>query len=179
MVAGNEIDSSLFHHDAQENIALSLKLLLIATRRESLAILEENGRLTGVFICPTYTRVTCRERSCRRANRSRDCAEGRERGWCRPRGRSVPSRSRRPGSVPRAARTGVVDPPSARSGSTRPCPAREIVSPAPYLSSRMNVQSTPGAHPTVPVSSWPRRTMGRSEGSSGRDLTGMDREPAR
>jgi len=29
-----------------------MKLLLMADRRESLSVMEENGRLTGIFICP-------------------------------------------------------------------------------------------------------------------------------
>lgn len=51
-VGGSDIASSLFHHDAGENMGLSMKLLLMADRRESLTILEENGNLTGIFICP-------------------------------------------------------------------------------------------------------------------------------
>ncbi|HWQ65564.1 MAG TPA: helix-turn-helix domain-containing protein [Methanospirillum sp.] len=51
-VGGSDIASSLFHHDEGENIGLSMKLLLMADRRESLSILEDNGRLTGIFICP-------------------------------------------------------------------------------------------------------------------------------
>jgi len=51
-VGGSDIASSLFHHDAGENMGLSMKLLLMADRRESLSILEENGTLTGIFICP-------------------------------------------------------------------------------------------------------------------------------
>lgn len=49
---GSDIESSLFHHEEGENIGLSMKLLLMADRRESLSIMEENGRLTGIFICP-------------------------------------------------------------------------------------------------------------------------------
>lgn len=51
-VGGSDIESSLFHHEEGENIGLSMKLLLMADRRESLSIMEENGRLTGIFICP-------------------------------------------------------------------------------------------------------------------------------
>jgi len=51
-LGGNDIESSLFHHEEGENTGLSLKLLLIADRRESLSIMEENGRLTGIFIYP-------------------------------------------------------------------------------------------------------------------------------
>jgi len=51
-VGGSDIESSLFHHDERENIGLSMKLLLMADRRESLSVMEENGRLTGIFICP-------------------------------------------------------------------------------------------------------------------------------
>jgi len=49
---GKDIESSLFNQEAGENTGLSMKLLLLADRRESLSILEENGRLTGIFICP-------------------------------------------------------------------------------------------------------------------------------
>ncbi|MDD3136277.1 MAG: hypothetical protein PHF57_11830, partial [Methanoregula sp.] len=31
---------------------LSMRLVLIADRRESLSVMEENGRVTGIFICP-------------------------------------------------------------------------------------------------------------------------------
>lgn len=48
----NDIESFLFHHEDEENIGISMKLLLIADRRESLSIIEDNGRLTGIFICP-------------------------------------------------------------------------------------------------------------------------------
>jgi HTH-type transcriptional regulator, sugar sensing transcriptional regulator len=51
-VGGSDIASSLFHHDEGEKIGLSMKLLLMADRRESLSILDDNGRLTGIFICP-------------------------------------------------------------------------------------------------------------------------------
>ena len=51
-IGGSDIASSLFHHDEGDNIGLSMKLLLMADRRESLSILEDNGRLTGIFICP-------------------------------------------------------------------------------------------------------------------------------
>lgn len=51
-VGGSDIASSLFSHEAGENIGLSMKLLLMADRRESLSILDDNGRLTGIFICP-------------------------------------------------------------------------------------------------------------------------------
>jgi len=51
-VGGSDIASSLFHHDTGENMGLSMKLLLMADRRESLLIMEENGNLTGIFICP-------------------------------------------------------------------------------------------------------------------------------
>jgi predicted transcriptional regulator len=51
-VGGSDIASSLFCHEEGENIGLSMKLLLMADRRESLSILEEDGRLTGIFICP-------------------------------------------------------------------------------------------------------------------------------
>jgi hypothetical protein len=51
-VGGSDIESSLFCHEEGENIGLSMKLLLMADRRESLSLMEENGRLTGIFICP-------------------------------------------------------------------------------------------------------------------------------
>jgi len=51
-VGGSDMAASLFHHDEAENIGLSMKLLLMADRRESLSVMEEQGRLTGIFICP-------------------------------------------------------------------------------------------------------------------------------
>jgi HTH-type transcriptional regulator, sugar sensing transcriptional regulator len=51
-VGGSDIAVSLFQHEEGENIGLSMKLLLMADRRESLSVLEDNGRLTGIFICP-------------------------------------------------------------------------------------------------------------------------------
>ncbi|PWR73397.1 hypothetical protein DLD82_09080 [Methanospirillum stamsii] len=51
-MGGNDIKSSRFHHLEEENHTLSMKLLLLADRRESLSILEENGLMTGIFICP-------------------------------------------------------------------------------------------------------------------------------
>lgn len=51
-VGGRDLESSLFRHEVVENIGLSLKLLLMADRRESLSIMEGNGRVTGIFICP-------------------------------------------------------------------------------------------------------------------------------
>jgi HTH-type transcriptional regulator, sugar sensing transcriptional regulator len=51
-VGGSDIAASLFQHDEGENIGLSMKLLLMADRHESLSVLEDNGRLTGIFICP-------------------------------------------------------------------------------------------------------------------------------
>lgn len=51
-IGGNDIESALFCSDAGENMGLSLKLLLMADHRESLSVMEENGRLTGIFICP-------------------------------------------------------------------------------------------------------------------------------
>jgi len=51
-VGGSDITSSLFHREVGENIGLSMKLLLMVDRRESLSVMEENGRLTGIFICP-------------------------------------------------------------------------------------------------------------------------------
>ena len=49
---GRDIDSSLFHHLDADTITLSLRLSIIADRRESLLIMEDNGRFTGIFICP-------------------------------------------------------------------------------------------------------------------------------
>jgi len=49
---GNDILSSLFSHDAVESIGPSMKLSLMADRRESLSVLEENDRVTGILICP-------------------------------------------------------------------------------------------------------------------------------
>jgi HTH-type transcriptional regulator, sugar sensing transcriptional regulator len=51
-VGGSDIAASLFQHEEGENIGLSMKLLLMVDRRESLSVLEDNGRLTGIFICP-------------------------------------------------------------------------------------------------------------------------------
>jgi sugar-specific transcriptional regulator TrmB len=51
-VGGTDIESSLFHHEEGENIGLSMKLLLMADRRESLSVIEDNGKFTGIFICP-------------------------------------------------------------------------------------------------------------------------------
>jgi len=59
---GSDIASSLFCNEEGENIGLSMKLLLMADRSESLSILEENGRLTGIFICPDiYTSYMSRK----------------------------------------------------------------------------------------------------------------------
>ncbi|NLV25895.1 MAG: TrmB family transcriptional regulator [Methanomicrobiales archaeon] len=49
---GNDIESSLFHHRQGESINLLMKLLVMADRRESLSIMEEDGINTGIFICP-------------------------------------------------------------------------------------------------------------------------------
>lgn len=51
-VGGSDIESSLFCHEEGEHTGPSMKLLLMADRRESLSVMEENGRLTGIFICP-------------------------------------------------------------------------------------------------------------------------------
>jgi sugar-specific transcriptional regulator TrmB len=51
-VGGSDIESSLFQNKEGENMGLSMKLLLMADRGESLSVMEENGRLTGIFICP-------------------------------------------------------------------------------------------------------------------------------
>jgi HTH-type transcriptional regulator, sugar sensing transcriptional regulator len=51
-VGGKDIESSLIHPQAGEQTGLSLKLLLLADRRESLSVMDENGRLTAIFISP-------------------------------------------------------------------------------------------------------------------------------
>jgi len=51
-VGGKDINSSFFFPEVGKNSGLFLRLLLLADRRESLSILEENGRLTGIFIYP-------------------------------------------------------------------------------------------------------------------------------
>lgn len=51
-VGGNDIESSLFHHKEGDNVGISMKLLLMADRRESLSVMEENGKSMGIFICP-------------------------------------------------------------------------------------------------------------------------------
>ncbi len=51
-LGGIDLASSLFHHDAAEKIGLSMKLFVMTDRRESLSVMEEDGRLTGIFICP-------------------------------------------------------------------------------------------------------------------------------
>ncbi len=51
-VGGSDIESSIFHHEAGEKVGLSMKLFLLADRRESLLVTEENGRLIGVFVSP-------------------------------------------------------------------------------------------------------------------------------
>ncbi|MEN6397326.1 MAG: helix-turn-helix domain-containing protein [Methanoregula sp.] len=51
-IGGKDINSALFFPEAGEESRLFLKVLLMADRRESLSILEENGRLTGIFIYP-------------------------------------------------------------------------------------------------------------------------------
>lgn len=49
---GKDIEATLFCQDTGEKTGLLLKLLMIADRRESLSIMNENGRLTGIFIYP-------------------------------------------------------------------------------------------------------------------------------
>ena len=49
---GSDIDSSLLCRDAGEEMEPSLQVLLLADRRESLSVLEDNGRVTGIFTCP-------------------------------------------------------------------------------------------------------------------------------
>ncbi|MFA4860047.1 TrmB family transcriptional regulator [Methanoregula sp.] len=51
-LGGKDIGSSFFHTVAGESNGLSMKLLLLADRVESLSILEENGKRTGIFIYP-------------------------------------------------------------------------------------------------------------------------------
>lgn len=51
-VGGNDIESSLVRHEEGETLGLSLNLLLIADRRESLSVMVDNGRTTGIFISP-------------------------------------------------------------------------------------------------------------------------------
>jgi len=51
-VGGNDMESSLIHPEVGEHIGLSMKLLLLADRRESLSVMEENGKLTAIFISP-------------------------------------------------------------------------------------------------------------------------------
>ncbi|MCK9581349.1 MAG: hypothetical protein M0Q92_13000 [Methanoregula sp.] len=51
-LGGNDIGSSLFHRAAGENIGPSMKLLVIADRRESLSVMEENAKVTGIVIYP-------------------------------------------------------------------------------------------------------------------------------
>jgi sugar-specific transcriptional regulator TrmB len=51
-LGGNDLKAALFHPDTTANYGISMKLLLVADRHESLSVMEENGRLTGIFICP-------------------------------------------------------------------------------------------------------------------------------
>jgi HTH-type transcriptional regulator, sugar sensing transcriptional regulator len=51
-LGGNDINSALFYREEGERTGPSMQLLLMADRRESLSVLEENGVLTGIFICP-------------------------------------------------------------------------------------------------------------------------------
>jgi len=51
-VGGSDIASSFFGPDSEGNACLSMKLLLMADRHESLTVLEENKKLTAIFICP-------------------------------------------------------------------------------------------------------------------------------
>jgi sugar-specific transcriptional regulator TrmB len=51
-MGGSDIEASLFCPEGGENNGLLLKLVVVADRGESLSILEENGRLMGIFICP-------------------------------------------------------------------------------------------------------------------------------
>lgn len=47
---GKDIESTLFHYDAGEDVALSMKFFLILDRRDSLTIMDENGKLTGFLL---------------------------------------------------------------------------------------------------------------------------------
>jgi HTH-type transcriptional regulator, sugar sensing transcriptional regulator len=49
---GTDIDASLFRHEDIENVSGTMKLFLIADRRETLLIEEENGKLMGIIISP-------------------------------------------------------------------------------------------------------------------------------
>ena len=49
---GNDLIASFFRNNDTDTSGLVLKLSLIADSRESLSILEDEGRLTGIFICP-------------------------------------------------------------------------------------------------------------------------------
>lgn len=49
---GSDTDPFLFCHNAGEKMEPSLKVLLIADRRESLPVVEDNGTLKGIFTCP-------------------------------------------------------------------------------------------------------------------------------
>lgn len=51
-LGGNDINASLFYPHEGEKIGPSMQLLLMADRRESLSVMEENGVLTGIVICP-------------------------------------------------------------------------------------------------------------------------------
>ncbi|WP_160329489.1 TrmB family transcriptional regulator [Methanofollis ethanolicus] len=49
---GNDIETSLFHHEEGEYTGPSMKMFLMADSRGSLSVMEENGRVTGIFIYP-------------------------------------------------------------------------------------------------------------------------------
>jgi len=51
-IGGKDIESSFFCQDTGEKTGLSMKLLLLADRAESLSVMEDTGRLTGIFISP-------------------------------------------------------------------------------------------------------------------------------
>ncbi len=51
-IGGTDIDASLFRHEDGEHVSSTMKLFLIADRRETLSIEEENGKLIGVIISP-------------------------------------------------------------------------------------------------------------------------------
>jgi len=49
---GADIGSSIFHQDAGDNAAFSMKVFLMADRCESLVIMEENEKMIGVLFSP-------------------------------------------------------------------------------------------------------------------------------
>jgi Predicted transcriptional regulators len=51
-VGGTDIAASVFHHEAGESVAISMKLFLMVDRRESLTIMEENEKRVGLLFSP-------------------------------------------------------------------------------------------------------------------------------